>query len=266
MQLKTLIAEDEELARERLASFVNGHDNLQLVESCRNGREALKVLEANQIDIALLDIEMPGLNGIDLSRKLRETQPAMPVIVFVTGHARFAVEAFGVKATDYLLKPFDRERFEKAIETAIEHVRARRALHQRERILALVNEQDTASPHETAHHSHGTGRGRVAVSHAGRIQIIQSDQVDWIEANGRSCTLHCGTNMHCVDGPLFEVARRLGEPAFLQVSRFAFVNIDHIAELHEMFKGDLIAKLKRGGEVAVGRRYRKQVMQRLAGI
>ena len=264
-QLATRIVEDEDLARERLATMVDRHEGLFLVDACRNGREASVSLATNSVDILLLDIEMPGLNGIELSRKLRKSSPTLPIIVFVTAHEQFAIDAFDVRAADYLLKPFDGERFDRAIGTAMEIYRAHLAVLQREKIVALVNAEsaETAVPSSRQDQDHA--KDRLVVRHDGRMEILRADQVDWIEAEGKSCVLHCGTTRHRVEGPLIELVGRLDERTFFRVSRFAVINIDRIVEMQEMFKGNLVAKMKNSDEVPVSRRHKQELMQRLSG-
>jgi two-component system LytT family response regulator len=263
-RLRILIAEDEDLARTRLARLIRDRAELELVRACRNGGEALAALTSEQIDIALLDIEMPKPDGIFLSRQLCESAEPAPVFVFITAHARFAVDAFGVKAADYLLKPYDEVQLDKALAAAKERLQMQQALIQRDRIRALMNDRDVQVPAPEAE-QRTEARGRVMVRHNGRMHLIRADQVDWIEAEGRKCILHCGTSKHQVDGPLSDVVRRLGEAAFLQLGRSSVVNIDSISELQEMFKGDLVAVLKNGDEVAISRRLRTRVLGRLNG-
>jgi two-component system LytT family response regulator len=264
--LKTLIVEDEDLARERLASMVDAHASLSLVDACRNGHEASTALAANQVDILLLDIEMPGLNGIELSRKLRRDNPTTPIIVFVTAHGQFAIDAFDVRAVDFLLKPFDRERFDRAIGIAIDSHRARQAVLQREQIVALVNAEAAELPVAASRQVPDQAIGRLVVRHDGRMEILRADQVDWIQADGKSCVLHRGALKHRIEGPLIELVGRLDKTVFFQVSRFAVVNIDRVAELQEMFKGSLVAKMKNRDEVPISRRYKQPLMQRLSGL
>lgn len=260
----TLVVEDEDLARDRLARFVAVHASLELVAACHNGKQAMAELGTACIDIMLLDIEMPGVDGIALSRRLRKDSLHAPVIVFVTAHSEFAIDAFDVRAVDYLLKPFDYERFDRAIQAAIDDVRARRAIVQSERIRELINDSITDTS-DTTQDSALANASRIIVRHEGRMQVLRNAQIDWIGADGRMCVIHCGSREHRIKGPLFHLARRLGKNSFVQVSRFAVVNIDSIAELHEMFKGDLIAKLKSGDEVPVSRRYRSKVIEQLTG-
>lgn len=264
MPLKALIADGDDLDRDRLAGLVDLHPQLDLIDVCRDGREAFGMLQANQIDVALLDTDLPGMGGMELCRKLRAIHALAPIIIFVSTHSRSAIDAFALRAADYLLKPISGERFNQSIDVAMGHFRAQQAIEQRERILALVNAQDWHYRQEMNRSPKENPANRVVVRDAGRIRIVRSDQVNWIEADGRDCVLHCGTSKHHVDGPLFRLAQRLGEACFFQVSRFAVINIDHVLELQEMFKGNLLAKLKNGEDVSVSRRYRHRIMQRLS--
>jgi two-component system LytT family response regulator len=260
-RLGVLVVEDEQLARERLARLVAEQAEFELVAACGNCAEAMRVMASRPVDIALLDIQMPGISGMEFSEQLRGADGNGPIVVFVTAHKRFAFDAFKVHAADYLLKPFDRARLEEALGIARERSRAREAISLAERIQAVVGEG--AEAHLAA--GQKASPGRFVVRDNGRFLIVRSEQIDWIEADGRDCVLHCGSTQHVVDGPLAELAERLCTDRFVQVSRSSLVNMDSIAQLQEMFKGDLVAVMKNGQEVPVSRRFRAQVMERLAG-
>jgi len=262
-RLRVLVVEDEELARERLARLVAEQAGFELLGSCGNCDEATAFVAAGEVDILLLDIQMPGINGMDFSARLAEDAANAPIVVFITAFKRFALDAFKVRAADYLLKPFGRERLEEALQVARDRIRAREAIELTEKIHAVVGDADGARAiHEP---KGGADSGRFVVRENGRFLIVRNEQVDWIEADGRDCVLHCGSRDHRVDGPLAELAARLcATERFVQVSRSSLVNIDSIAELQEMFKGDLVAVMKSGQEVPVSRRFRTQVMDRLA--
>ena len=254
--LNVLVVEDEELARERLARLIRERPGLVLVGACRNCDEAEHLLATQRIDLALLDIQMPGTSGMRFSERLRELGAAAPVVVFVTAHRRYACDAFEMQAADYLLKPFDRPRLERALETARSRVEARdtQALAARTASSGeptMVAEQKPAS-------------GRVLVRDNGRILIVRNEQIDWIEADGRECILYCGSKVYRVGGPFASFVARLDGERFVQVSRSSVINIDSIAQLQEMFKGDLVAVMRGGHEVHVSRRFRSGVMDRLA--
>lgn len=256
-RLGVLVVEDEELARERLARLVAEHDDYALVGACGNCDDALRVIEAGGVDIVLLDIQMPGISGLEFSARLNAGGERAPVVVFVTAFKRYAVDAFQVRAADYLLKPFDRERLDEALAVARERCRGRDAIVLADKIQAVVGEPARADAKVEP--------GRFIVRDNGRYLIVRNEQVDWIEAGGRDCILHCGSRQHRVDGPLADIAVRLCADRFVQVSRSSLVNIDSIAELQEMFKGDLVAITRSGQEVPVSRRFRTQVLERLAG-
>jgi two-component system LytT family response regulator len=262
-RLRVLAVEDEELARERLARLVADQDGFELAGACGNCDEALAFLADGRVDILLLDIQMPGISGMEFSERLAAQGDAAPVVVFITAFKRYALEAFKVHAADYLLKPFDRERLEEALGAARERLRGRDAITLAEKIQAVVGEPEAG---RATADSKGAEAGRFVVRENGRFLIVRNEQVDWVEADGRDCVLHCGNRNHRVDGPLADLAARLCAGArFVQVSRSSLINIDSIAELQEMFKGDLVAVMKSGQEVPVSRRFRTQVMERLAG-
>lgn len=255
--LAVLVVEDEELARERLARLVAEQPGFHLAAACGNCNEAVEACVERDIDIALLDIQMPGSSGLGFSEQLAARGAQAPVVIFVTAHKRFALDAFKVHAADYLLKPFDRARLELALAEARARCRARDALGLAERIQAVVGDGGDARAEARA-------ANRFVVRDNGRFLIVRSEQIDWIEADGRDCLLHCGSREHRVDGPLADLAARLSADRFVQVSRSSLVNIDSIAQLQEMFKGDLVAVMRSGQEVSVSRRFRTQVLERIA--
>lgn len=257
--LAVLVVEDEELARERLARLVGEQPGFELAGACGNCADALALMAERRVDVLLLDIQMPGISGLDFSARFAEHGAAAPVVIFVTAYKRYALEAFKVHAADYLLKPFDRARLEEALAVARERHRAREAIVLADKLQSVFGDSATRAAEPRAE------PGRFVVRDNGRFLIVRNEQVDWIEADGRDCILHCAERTHRVDGPLADLAARLCGERFVQVSRSSLVNIDSIAELQEMFKGDLVAIMKGGAEVPVSRRFRTQVLDRLAG-
>lgn len=252
---RVLIAEDEDLARERLARMIETRADFELVAVCRNGHQAQTALDGGGVDIALLDIQMPGKDGMavlgNLDGKLG------PLVIFTTAHPRYAVDAFAGQAADYLLKPFDRARLDQALDVAREHLRGREAMALTERIRSAIGTTDASVASQTALHGH------IAVREDGRVRLLRFGQIEWVAAAGRHCVLHCASERHVVDGPLTALAADLGKSGFVQVSRSALLNIEQIRELQEMFKGSLIAVLHNGTKVAVSRRYRGRVLSHL---
>ncbi len=252
---RVLIAEDEDLARERLARMVQARADFELVAVCRNGHQAQAALDGGGIDIALLDIQMPGQDGMAVLGNLND--PSGPLVVFTTAHPRYAVDAFAGRAADYLLKPFDKARLDQALDMARERLRGREAMALTERIRNVIGTSDASCASPTAR------RGHIAVREDGRVRLVRHGQIEWVASAGRHCVLHCASERHIVDGPLAALAAELRESGFVQVSRSALLNIEQIRELQEMFKGNLVAVMRSGAKIALSRRYRGRVLGHL---
>lgn len=252
---RVLIAEDEDLARERLARMVEARADLELVAVCRDGRQAQAALDAGDVDIALLDIQMPGKNGMAVLGNLDNALG--PLVIFTTAHQQYAVDAFAGRVTDYLLKPFDKARLNQALDLARERLRGREAIELSERIRSAIGATESSIA------ARPTLRGHIAVREDGRVQLLRHGQIEWVAAAGRHCVVHSASGRHIVDGPLAALAADLRESGFVQVSRSALINIEQIHELQEMFKGNLVAVLRSGAKVAVSRRYRGRVLGHL---
>jgi two-component system LytT family response regulator len=264
-RLNVLVVEDEDLARERLARLVRARADFDVVAVCRNCEEAADAIATQRVDLALLDIQMPGTDGIDFSRALAASRDPAPSVIFVTAHRRYACTAFEIDADDYLLKPFDSVRLHRALDAAQRRLQEREALSLVERVQAALTGTHEAPAAAIAPVDPKPGAGRFVVRENGRFLIVRHEEIRWIEADGRDCILHCAKAEHRVDGPFADIAQRLAGEGFVQVNRSALVRIDAVASFEEMFKGNLVAVLRGGGEVPVSRRFRALVMQRLAG-
>lgn len=249
---RVLIAEDEDLARDRLARMIRARADFELVAVCRNGHQAQAALGNGGVDIALLDIQMPGKDGMTVLGDLDD--PLGPLVIFTTAHPRYAVDAFAGRATDYLLKPFDGVRLDQALSVARERLRAREAMVLTARIRNAIGTSDASISTQPAL------RGHIAVHEDGRVRLLRHAQIESVAAAGRHCVLHCASERHMVDGPLASLAANLRESGFVQVSRSALLNIEQIRELQEMFKGNLVAIMRSGAKIAISRRYRGCVL------
>ena len=257
MRPAVAVVEDEPLARERLARLVREHGAVELAAVCANGEEALAALHRTPLDILLLDIEMPGLHGMDLLRRVRrDAEP--PLAILTTAHAQFALDAFAEQAVDYLLKPFDTARLYRALETAIERLQARAALATTERVRRALGERNSAAPQPAA-----ASNAPLMLRADGRIRFVPPERIQWIEAAGRGCILHCVANARVeIGGALSRLAERL-PPYFVAVSRTVLVNTRCIVELQELFKGNAIALLEGGTQLRVSRRFGARLLEAL---
>jgi len=248
MKIRTLIVDDESLARERLRQLLQDKPEIEIIGECADGQEAVTALEKDRPDLVFLDIQMPELDGFGVLKAIR-AEP-MPVIVFVTAHDQFALRAFEVHAVDYLLKPFDRERFGIALNHALEQVKQRGRTGISEKQSAVLAELKPAKPVE-----------RLAVKTGGRVFLIKVPDIDWIEAAHNYVELHVDKQTHMLRDTLNAIEARLPSDQFVRISRSVIVNIERIKELQPLFYGEYAIILQSGVRLTLSRRYRDKLQQ-----
>jgi two-component system LytT family response regulator len=242
-KLRILIADDEPLARERLRALLPQDISYEIVAECASGTEAVEAIRRDKPDVAFLDMQMPGCDGLKVVEGIAPAE--RPAIVFVTAHDKFAVEAFGVRAVDYVLKPFDRARLETALERAAEYVAARRAGALGARIESLLASAGAAAPPRPE---------RLAVKADGRFVFLNFDEIVWVEAADNYVVIHttAGERMMPRD-TLSSIEERLGPQKFTRVSRSAIVRIDQVKELQPTAQGDYTILLREGTRIPLSR-------------
>jgi two-component system LytT family response regulator len=247
--VKTLIADDEQLARERMRQLLANRPEIDLVAECADGREAVSQIQQKSPDLIFLDIQMPELDGFAVLGAVN-LEP-MPVIVFVTAHDKFALRAFDVHAVDYLLKPFDRERFESALSRALEQVKHRADPARTQAQAAVLTEmQPAAKPAD-----------RLAVKSGGRITILKTADIDWVEAAHNYVEIHEGKQSHLLRETMGGIEQKLPPEKFVRISRSVIVNVDRIKELQPTFYGEYKVTLLNGKVLTLSRRYRSKLPQ-----
>ena len=248
MKIRTVIADDELLARERLRQLLRNEPEIELVAECADGQEAVAAIEKHSPDLVFLDIQMPELDGFGVL----ESMPAelAPVIVFVTAHDKFALRAFEVHAVDYLLKPFDRERFQKALSRAMERVkqRGKTGAGAGPASAVLAELRPVPKPLE-----------RLAVKTSGRVIFVKLADIDYIEAAHNYVELHVDKQSHLLRETLNSIEARLPEDKFVRISRSVIVNIERIKELQPLFYGEYTVTLHNGARLTLSRRYRDKL-------
>lgn len=249
MSLKVAIVDDEPLARERLAGFLAQKEGVTLAGEAGDGPGALELIRSKRPDLVFLDIQMPGMTGLELLRSLGEEE--IPETIFVTAHSEHAVAAFELHALDYLLKPCSEERFHQALERARERIESRASGKFGERVRAWIDNE--SGP--------GTLR-RLSIKSEGRIRFVPVDEIDWVEAAGNYLVIHARGERHVLRETLGALEQKLPARQFLRVSRFAIIHLDRLEELRTVGPGDYLAVLKGGAEVPVTRPLR-EVEQRL---
>jgi len=249
MKVRTLIVDDEELARERMRRLLADRPEIELVGECADGCEAVSTIRAKSPDLIFLDIQMPELDGFAVLEAIR-TEP-MPVIVFVTAHDKFALRAFEVHAVDYLLKPFDRERFESALRRALDQVEHRQDPARAQAQAAMLSEVQTATkPLE-----------RLAIKSDGRILMVKTADITWIQSAHNYVEIHEDKRTHLLRETISAIETKLPPEKFVRISRSVIVNVDRVKELQPRFYGEYTVTLQDGTRLTLSRRYRKKLPQ-----
>src|SRR5215204_4168123 len=249
MQIRTLIIDDEPLARDRVKRFLRDEDDVEILGECGNGIEAVEVITREKPDLVFLDIQMPEKNGFEVIKSLHTKR--LPTIIFVTAYDQYALQAFEVHALDYLLKPFNRERIKRAVARAREHVENKRRGNLDERLNLLISDLRSEKKY----------LDRLVVKAVGRVFFLKTDEVDWIEAAGNYVKLHVGRETHMIRETMNGVEGKLDPETFLRIHRSTMVHIDRIKELHPMFSGDYAVILRDGTELALSRNYRERFLE-----
>jgi two-component system LytT family response regulator len=248
MKIRTLIVDDEPLARARLRQLLMGEPEIEIAGECSNGLEAVAAIRSLCPRLVFLDVQMPELDGFGVLESIGEG--AMPVIVFVTAHDEFALRAFEVHAADYLLKPFNRERFQTALRHALERARRHDDRSLQERQSALLRELASAKSPE-----------RLIVKSGGRITWVRPEEIFWIQSANNYVELHLEKKSHLLRETLNTIEARLAPGEFIRISRSVIVNRQRVSELQRLFYGGYAVILQNGLKLTLSRRYRDKLKQ-----
>jgi two-component system LytT family response regulator len=249
VKIRTLIVDDELLARERLRQLLRREPEIEIVGECANGRAAVEQIRKDPPDLMFLDIQMPELDGFGVLQEIGAE--AMPVIVFVTAFDKFALRAFDVHAVDYLLKPFDRERFSKALQRALARVKLGENSALIEKQAALIAELKSPPAFDD----------RIAVKSGAHAVWVNVKEIDWIGSADNYAELHVGAKSHLLRETLAALESRLDPKQFVRISRSAILNARRIKECHRLFYGGYELTLQNGTKLTLSRRYRDKLKQ-----
>lgn len=258
--IRVVAADDEKPARERLRRMLERDSRVEIVACCASGAETVRVIRdaeksSQPVHIVFLDVQMPEMNGFEVVAKLT----SVPLIVFVTAYDEYALRAFESHAIDYLLKPYSDERFEAAMDRAIRFARAGDAETLMLKMRSMLDNSGQTVPAPIRH-----ALDRIVVKGSQRVRILPVGQIVWIEAEGVYVNLHTrdgGVHLH--RELLGALDRALDPRMFVRIHRSAIVNIDAIHELRQDENGNLVAILRGGTEVRVGRHFRVRLQARL---
>jgi two-component system LytT family response regulator len=250
-RVRAVIADDEPLARQRLRMLLQDEAWLEVIGEAKDGLSTTAAIQKLQPDLVFLDVEMPNGTGFDVIRSLGPAK--MPFVVFVTAYDKYALKAFDVHAVDYLLKPFDRDRFREAL------TRARGQLErvsngELERRLRQLVQDLTPAPQRME---------RFVIKSGGRVFFVPTAEIDWIEAAGNYVKLHVGTDEHLFRETMNTIEGKLNPDAFFRIHRSHIVNVERIRELQPWFNGEYVVFLKNGTRLTLSRGYREKLQERI---
>ena len=246
MSIRTLIADDELLARERLRFLLADASDIDVAGECADGRSTVAFVENNTVDLLLLDIQMPEMDGFEVLKAIAPDR--LPAVIFVTAYDRYALDAFEVHALDYLLKPVATER----MKAALDHVRAGQAT----RVLGADIQRRLANL-LAEHELRGRRNERISVKSDGEITFLAAGEIEWIESAGNYVTLHLGTKTKFLRETLSAMEKKLASHGFVRISRSTVVNTAKIKAMRSSQYGDYKIQLVDATELTLSRGYRE---------
>jgi two-component system LytT family response regulator len=248
-KIRTIIVDDESPARARIRQLLKLEPDFAVIAECANGAQAVEVIQREKPDLVFLDVQMPRLSGLEVCEVVAAGTRPLPMVIFVTAYDAYALKAFEVHAVDYLLKPFDQERFAQTITHVRRQFAQSRQVDVQSRLAAVL--EDLAPPTKKT--------GRLVFKENGRIIFVRPENVDWIEADGNYIKLHSAEGSHHVRDTLANIESQLPAEKFLRISRSTIVNLDRVKELQPMFYGDYSVILLDGSRLSMSRSYRDRI-------
>jgi two-component system LytT family response regulator len=255
-KIRTLVVDDEPVARARVLSLLRDESDIEIVGECSTAPQAVSVIEATSPDLVFLDVQMPQMDGFELARTLGDD---MPAVVFVTAYDEYALAAFEIHALDYLLKPFSAERFKSALTHARQHIAKRQQAASARQLPARVPETPAMQDAQGEH----IRRDRLVIKSSGRIYFVRIHDIDWCEASGNYVRLHIGQQTHLVRGTMSHLESQLDPAQFVRIHRSAIVNVERIQELRSSFNGEYLITLTDRTRLTLSRGYREGLQARL---
>src|SRR5689334_1968597 len=250
-KIRALIVDDEPLARRRIRSLLAHDSSVDVIGECSDGLKAVTAISELTPDLVFLDVQMPAMDGFEVIQTIGPEQ--MPTVIFVTAYDQYALKAFEVNALDYLLKPFDRSRFQKTLErakTMITRLQNGDVNHQLLSLLAdLRREQGTLD--------------RFIIKSGGRVVFLRVEEIDWMRTVGNYVRLQVGRDSHLMRETMTAMEAKLNPDRFMRIHRSTIVNLDRVREVQPWAKGEYVVIMRDGTRLIMSRRYRERLNEQL---
>jgi len=257
MKIRALIVDDEPLARQRIRLLARDEPDLELIGECASAVDALTAIQRDSPDLLFLDVQMPEMDGFELLQKIPRER--LPLVVFTTAFDKHAVRAFEAHALDYLLKPFQPDRFKAAVARAQEHLANQKASSAAHGLLDLLAARQAAPVAPVT----AKFLTRLTIKSDDKVVVLRTVDIDSIESAGNYVAVNAGKESHILRESLSALEKQLDSEKFLRVSRGAIVNLDRVKELQPMFKGEHIIVLQNGKRLLMTRGLLRDVEQAL---
>ncbi len=247
MKIRTLIVDDEPLAREWVRNGLQDEPDLEIIGECGDGFDAVKAIAADKPDLVLLDVQMPGLDGFGVLASVGAED--LPAVIFVTAFDRYALKAFEAHAVDYLMKPFSSERLHEAVDRARAAIDRSSSKHIKAELQALLQDIQRERTYPEW----------LLIKKDDRSVFLKVADIDWIESARNNVRLHVGKDVYVYHETTSGIEARLDPRHFFRIHRSTIVNIDRIREMHPWFNGDYAVTLKDGARLTLSSTYRERL-------
>jgi len=266
--LSTIIVDDEALARKGLSIRLQEHQDINVIAECSNGREAIEAVRAYQPELMFLDIQMPGLDGFEVVKSILEQGLELPMVVFVTAFDQYALKAFEVHATDYLLKPADETRLAQTLDKIREKFIGEESTLHKSKLVRLVSDvtgNDCADILHDLEHNNPVAISHysdvLAIKDAGETSRVPVKDIMWIDAAGDYMCVHTNENTHILRKTMKQLEEILDPKLFIRSHRSTIVNKNYVEKFCSQLNGEYYLVMKNGKELKVSRSYKEKVKQ-----
>lgn len=247
MNISCIIVDDEKLARELLLEYLEEYEEIDVIEQCAKGSEAVKAINKLKPDLIFLDVQMPGMNGFEVLEALEHK----PFVIFSTAYDQYAIQAFEENAVDYLLKPIDKERFHKAIERVQSRLEAQD--NDVEKIARLLNSKDSAAGFSS----------HLFVQKSDKYLNLPINEILHLEASGDYTIISTVDSQFLSSSGIGKLEEKLDPAIFIRVHRSTIINLNHLKEIEKHFNGGLVVKMNNGKSFSVSRTYAKEIRKKV---
>lgn len=250
-KIRAIVVDDEPLACKRLVKLLNEEEDVEVVEVCANGKEAIDEINEQDPDLVFLDIQMPEINGFEVLQHIESDR--VPAIIFVTAYDEYALKAFEVHALDYLMKPFNKARFRDSLQRAKNSIKSNGNTEVGEKIENLLEYlnpgQDSLS--------------RILIKTSSRYFFLKADEIDWIESAGNYVRIHSGKNNYLIRETMINMEKKLDDDKFFRIHRSTIINVEKVKELEQWFHGDYQVIMYNDEKLTMSRNY-KDLLERFS--